>query len=176
MILTGDQLSIMARQDGVRSSIAAVIVIFLILLLDFRNFKLALLTMIPLASSFLVLFGIMGLAGIKFDFVNIISVPLLIGIGVDDAVHINHRYLLEGKGSMAHVIGRTGTALLLTSLTTIIGFASFIPSPMRAMKSTGIVLSLAMAIAFINSIFLHASVLILVTEKLKFNINPWRKK
>ncbi len=176
MILTADQLSIIARDDGIRSSIAAVIMIFLILLLDFRNLKLALITLIPLGASFLVLFGIMGLTGIKFDFVNIISVPLLIGIGIDDAVHINHRYLLEGRGSMSRVIGKTGTALLLTSLTTIIGFASFLPSPMRAMKSTGIVLSLAMAIAFINSILLHPSIIIFVTEKLNLNIRPWRKK
>jgi len=176
MVLAGDQLSVMANQDGIRSSIGAVIIIFLILLIDFRNLKLALLTLIPLAASFLALFGIMGLAGIKFDFVNIIAVPLLIGIGIDDAVHINHRYLLEGKGSMGKVIGKTGTALLLTSLTTIIGFASFIPSPMRGMKSTGIVLSLAMAIAFINSVLLHPSIIIILTEKLHLNINPWRKK
>lgn len=176
MILASDVLNIMAREDGVRSSIGAVIVIFLIILLDFKNLKLALFTMLPLAGSFLVLFGIMGIFNIKFDFVNIIAVPLLIGIGIDDAVHINHRYLLEGKGSMARVIGKTGTALFLTSLTTIIGFASFIPSPMRAMKSTGIVLSLAMAIAFINSVLLHPAVLVLAVEKLKLSINPWRKK
>ncbi len=175
MVLAGDVLTIMAREDGVRSSLGAVLVIFIIILIDFRNVKLAFLTMIPLAASFLVLFGIMGIFNIKFDFVNIIAVPLLIGIGIDDAVHINHRYLLEGKGSMARVIGKTGTALLLTSLTTIIGFASFIPSPMRAMKSTGIVLSLAMAIAFINSVLLHPAVLIVAAEKLKLNINPWRK-
>ncbi len=176
MVLAGDQLSTMAREDGVRSSIAAVIVIFIILLIDFRNLKLALLTMIPLAASFLELFGIMGLAGIKFDFVNIIAVPLLIGIGIDDAVHINHRYLLEGKGAMEHVISRTGTALLLTSVTTIIGFASFLPSPMRAMRSTGIVLALAMAIAFINSVLLHPSIIIIVAEKFNLNIKPWNDK
>ncbi len=174
MVLAGDQLSTMARVDGVRASIAAVIAIFIILLIDFRNLKLVIITMIPLAASFVVLFGMMGILGIKFDFVNIIAVPLLIGIGIDDAVHINHRYLLEGRGSMSLVIGKTGTALLLTSLTTIIGFASFIPSPMRAMKSTGIVLSLAMAIAFINSVLLHPSIIILMTEKLKLSISPWK--
>ena len=176
MILAGDQLSNMAKADGLHSSIAAVIAIFIILLMDFKNLKLASVTLIPLAASFLVLFGIMGIFNIKFDFINIIAVPLLIGIGIDDAVHINHRYLLEGNGSMARVIGKTGTALLLTSLTTIIGFASFIPSPMRAMKSTGIVLSLAMAIAFINSVLLHPAVLVIMAEKLKFNIYPWGKR
>lgn len=173
MILVGDQMNIMARTDGRRASFFALIVIFLILVVDFKNIKLALLTMFPLIASFLTLFGFMALTGIKFDFVNIIVVPLLIGIGIDDAVHINHRYLLEGKGKMDLVIARTGTALLITTLTTIFGFASFIPSIMRAMRSTGIVLSLAMAIAFIYSVLLHPAVLIIVTEKLGWNIEPW---
>jgi len=176
MILVGDQMNIMARQDGRNASILAVIAVFLIILADFRNIKLASITMLPLLASFLTLFGIMAIAGIKFDFLNIIVVPLLIGIGIDNAVHINHRYIREGKGKMNLVIARTGTALLMTTLTTIFGFASFIPSIMRAMRSTGIVLSLAMAIAFLYSVLFHPAVLIIVTEKLGWNIKPWRKK
>jgi len=173
MILAADQLTIMARSDGVRASIAAVAVVFLILLIDFRNLKLAILTTVPLLCSFAALFGFMGLAGIKFDFVNIIAVPLLIGIGIDDAVHISHRYLYEGKGSMDTVIAKTGSAVLLTTLTTMIGFGSFIPSIMRAMRSTGIVLTIAMAIAFLFSVLLHPSILILTGEKLGLRFDPW---
>jgi len=176
MILVADQMNIMARQDGRQASIFALLVVFLILLADFRNIKLAVITMLPLLASFLTLFGFMAITGIKFDFLNIIVVPLLIGIGIDDAVHINHRYLREGKGRMDVVIAMTGTALLMTTLTTIFGFASFIPSIMRAMRSTGIVLSLAMAIAFLNSVLFHPAVLIIVTEKLGWNIKPWRRR
>ncbi len=173
MVLAADQLLVIAEKDGVKAAIAAVIVIFLLLVLDFRNIKLSVITLTPLLLSFVSLFGIMALTGIKFDFVNIISVPLLIGIGIDDAVHINHRYLLEGKGNIDTVVAKTGKAVFLTSLTTIIGFASFIPSPMRAMKSTGIVLSVAMALAFIFSILFYPALLVLVRERLNMNILPW---
>ncbi|MBB6480704.1 MMPL family transporter [Spirochaeta isovalerica] len=178
MLLAGDQLSFMAEKDGVLSAIVAIIVVSLILLLDFRNIKLVVLTMTSLLLSFLTLFGFMAVTGIKFDFLNIIVVPLLIGIGVDDAVHINHRYLLEGKGKMKTVIGKTGTALLITTLTTMVGFGSFIPSPMRAMRSTGIILPIAMAIAFLFSVLFHPGMLILLSEKLNLNFKPWslRKK
>ena len=176
MILAGDQLTFMAEQDGVKAAVVALVVVFLILLLDFRNIKLVAMTMVTLLLSFLTLFGFMAMTGIKFDFLNIIVVPLLIGIGVDNAVHINHRYLFEGKGRMSVVISKTGTALLLTSLTTIVGFASFIPSTMRAMRSTGIVLSIAMAIAFTFSVLFHPALIIIVSEKLGLNLNPWRKK
>ncbi len=176
MILVGDQMNLMAQEDGRRASIFALIAVFLILVADFKNIKLAVISMLPLLSSFITLFGIMALTGIKFDFVNIIVVPLLIGIGIDNAVHINHRYLREGKGEMDLVIARTGTALLMTTLTTVIGFASFIPSIMRAMRSTGIVLSLALAIAFLYSVLFHPAILIIVNEKLGLNIKSWRKK
>lgn len=104
----------------------------------------------------------------------IFIILLLIGIGVDDAVHISHRYLIEGKGRMEETIAKIGSAVLLTSVTTIIAFASFIPSIMRAMRSTGIVLSMAIAFAFIFSILLHPSLLIIAAEKLNLNIKPWR--
>lgn len=176
LILVADQLTYMATTDGVRSSIIALIVVGLILLADFRNLKLTLLTFLPLLLSFAGLFGIMALTGIKFDFINIIAIPLLIGIGIDDAVHINHRYRLEGRGKMDRVIERTGTAVLLTTVTTIIGFASFIPSIMRAMRSTGIVLSIAMALAFLYSILFHPALLIIIHERFGASIDPRRKK
>ncbi len=172
MVLTADQMTKIAEQDGRTAALAAVITIFIVLLIDFRNLATAILTLTPLACSFLSLFGIMALTGIKFDFVNIIAVPLLIGIGIDDAVHITHRYLIEGRGSIRRTVNLTGRAILLTTLTTIIGFGSFIPSPMRAMRSTGIVLSLAMALAFLYSVLLHPALLYLFRERLGIRISP----
>lgn len=176
MILVADQLTYMAANDGIRSALLALLIVGLILVADFRNIRLALLTFLPLLLSFGTLFGIMAITGIRFDFINVIAIPLLIGIGIDDAVHIDHRYRKEGPGSMDRVIARTGTAVLLTTITTIIGFASFIPSVMRAMRSTGIVLSLAMALAFFYSIFLHPAVLILVHERLGASFASWGDK
>lgn len=174
MVLAADQMTRIAEQDGKTAAIAAIIAITIILLIDLRNVVLTLLTLIPLACSFISLFGIMALTGIKFDFINIISVPLLIGIGIDDAVHISHRYVLEGRGRILKTVRLTGAAILLTSITTIIGFGSFIPSVMRAMRSTGIVLSIAMALAFLYSVVLHPALLYLVRERLGLSLEPYR--
>ncbi|MQY76639.1 MAG: MMPL family transporter [Spirochaeta sp.] len=176
MVLAANQMLEIVNQDGIKAAIAALIAIFILLIIDFRNIKLSLVTLLPLLLAFVSLFGIMAIARIKFDFINIIAVPLLIGIGIDDVVHFNHRYLLEGKGNMDRVVAKIGRAVLLTTITTIIGFGSFIPSIMRAMRSTGIVLSIAMALAFLYSILLHPAVLIVLTEKLKLNIKPWNVK
>jgi predicted RND superfamily exporter protein len=174
MILVADQMTQIAEVDAVKASVVAAVIIFLLLFLDFRNIKLSLITMLPLGFSLFSLFGIMALAGIKFDFINVIGIPLLIGMGIDDAVHISHRYLYEGKGKIDTVIEKTGAAIFMTSLTTMIGFGSFIPSIMRAMQSTGIVLTIAIALAFVFSLFLHPSLLVIVQEKLHLNILPWK--
>lgn len=174
MILAADQMTQIAEVDAVKASIVAFIIIFVLLFLDFRNLKLAFITMLPLSFSLFSLFGIMALTGIKFDFINVIGVPLVIGIGIDDAVHISHRYIYEGKGRMDTVIMKTGAAVFMTSLTTMIGFASFIPSIMRAMRSTGIVLTIAIALAFIFSILFHSSLLVVIREKLNLKILPWK--
>ncbi|MDC7233963.1 MAG: MMPL family transporter, partial [Spirochaetales bacterium] len=176
MILAADQMTQIADSDGKRAMMAALIAVFIILLFDFRNFKLTALTFVPLLLSFASLYGLMSLFGIKFDFVNIISIPLLVGIGIDDSVHINHRYLLEGKGEMHTALARTGSAVALTTMTTMIGFASFIPSIMRAMRSTGIVLTLAMALAFLFSICFHPAVLVLANEKWGWNLTSWTSR
>ena len=173
MILAADQMTQIAEVDTVNASILAFLFILVLLFIDFKNIKLSIITMLPLTCSLFCLFGIMALTNIKFDFVNIICIPLVIGIGIDDAVHISHRYLYEGKGKINIVIMKTGAAVFLTSLTTMIGFASFIPSVMRAMKSTGIVLTIAIALAFVFSVFFHSSLLVIVNEKLKLNIRPW---
>lgn len=177
MLLAADQLTKIAETDGVRAALAALVAIFIVLLLDFRNIYLALLNLVPLACAFVSLFGIMALVGIRFDFVNIIAVPLLIGIGIDDSVHVSHRYLYEGIGRVSEAVRLTGRAILLTTLTTLIGFGSFIPSVMRAMRSTGIVVSIAMALAYLYSILLHPSLLFLMRERLGVSFEPqWRLK
>ncbi len=172
MILAADQLMEVAQNDGGRAMIAALVAVFIILLFDFRNLKLAGLTFAPLVLAFVSLYGVMAIFDIKFDFLNIIAIPLLVGIGVDNTVHINHRYLIEGRGEMRTALARTGSAVALTTITTMIGFASFIPSIMRAMRSTGIVLTVAMALSFIYAVLFHPAVLVIAAERWGWNLRP----
>ncbi|MGL1893695.1 MAG: MMPL family transporter [Spirochaetaceae bacterium] len=165
MILASDELTNMTKIDGVKTSTLALIIVFILLLIDFKSFKLALMTISPLILSFISLFAVMAIFKIDFDFINFIAIPLLIGIGIDDAIHISHRYLLEGVGSMDKVIKHAGSAVLLTSITTVIGFASFIPSPMVGLSKSGIVFACAIIFAFIYSILFFPSLLIFINEK-----------
>lgn len=165
MILASDELVNMTKVDGIRTSILALFIVFILLIIDFKSIKIAFMTITPLLLSFISLFAVMAIFNIKFDFINIIAIPLLIGIGIDDAIHISHRYLREGPGNMPKVIKHAGSAVLLTTITTVIGFASFIPSPMVGLSKSGIVFAFAIIFAFFYSILFFPSLLILIQEK-----------
>ena len=79
----------------------------------------------------------MALTGMKFNFTNFMALPLIIGIGIDDGVHMLHRYRIEGRGSIPIVVKYTGRAILLTSLTTMIGFGSMGLASHKGMASMG---------------------------------------
>jgi predicted RND superfamily exporter protein len=83
-----------------------------------------------------------------------ISIPLLIGIGIDYGVHYIHRYVQEGKGSNRTVLESTGRAIFLASLTNICGFASLLIAQHRGLYSFGLVLSVGIFLCFLVTIFM----------------------
>ena len=128
-------------RDGKTASLAAVIVILLLLLVDFRNRPLAaILAFLPLIGGIALMTGTMWLFGEKINYVNLIAFPVIIGIGVDDGVHFFHRLLHEGKDGLRRAVTSVGRAMLMTSLTTMIGFGSLMFYLMEGMRSMGFVL------------------------------------
>ncbi|MFC1567102.1 RND family transporter, partial [bacterium] len=155
-ILALDYVKYISR-DGKLATVIALVVVFLLLLFDYRKFKTALIVMIPLVVGSIWMVGIMKVFGFKLDFVNIMAVPIILGIGIDDGVHIMHRYRYEGTGSIRHVFLSTGKAVLLTSLTTMIGFGSFMIAEYRGFVGFGFMLALGVGTCFLTTlIFLPA--------------------
>jgi len=137
------------------------------LYLDFRSMRYTLLAMVPLAAGVSWMVGAMYLLDIKFSMSNFMAIPLILGIGIDDGVHILHRYRLEGRGSISRVIRFTGRAVFLTSLTTVFGFGSMALASHRGIASMGLVLSIGVTACFITSTVLLPA---LITLLEKFNL------
>jgi hypothetical protein len=79
----------------------------------------------------------MAALGMQPNFFNIVVFPSLVGIGVDDGVHIHHRYREEGPGSLPFVLSRTGMALTLTTLTIMVGCAGLVPAHHPRLQAMG---------------------------------------
>lgn len=126
--------------------------IIVFLLLDFRSLSYTLLAVIPLAIGATWMVGCMALLGMKLSMVNFMALPLIIGIGIDDGVHVLHRYRIEGRGSMPLVLKYTGRAILLTSLTTMIGFGSMGLASHRGLAGLGRTLFFGVGCCFLSSV------------------------
>jgi len=135
-------------------ALATFLAILVVLLIDFKNPIRIGLALIPLFVGNIWLLGLMGLFGIKYNVVNMISIPLLIGIGIDYGVHYIHRYVQEGKGSNRAVLESTGRAIFLAALTNICGFTSLLVAQHRGLYSFGLVLSLGIFLCFLVTIFM----------------------
>ncbi len=149
-----DFLALTAR-DGLNGLILAFIVIVVLLLITFRG-PVGLLALFPLIGGSLMMLGIMFLAGMKYNFMNFMAIPVILGIGIDDGVHALHRFQEqhgEGTARVYDAFRFVGRAILLTTLTTMIGFGSLGFFKHVAMASFGLVLTFGVGACFLMTVF-----------------------
>lgn len=145
-----------------RAVAAGGLVVFCLLLLDLRRLADVLLAMVPLVVGVVWMLGAMRALGLAFNFANLVAVPLVIGVGIDNGVHVIHRVRLEGAEGMRVVVGHTGRAILIASLTTMIGFGSLSLASHRGLASLGMVLFLGVGACLATSILLLPNLLIVL--------------
>jgi hypothetical protein len=109
--------------------------------------------------------GAMDFLGISFNLANLVILPLIIGIGVVNGVHIVHRYREETDKSVNVLSKSTGQGVILSSLTTMIGFGSLMVADHQGVHSLGLVLTLGVGCCLLASITLLPSILELYTAK-----------
>ncbi|MBN1696578.1 MAG: MMPL family transporter [Spirochaetales bacterium] len=96
--------------------------VLLFLVLTFRNLKYTIFASIPLVVGMIWMLGMYPLFGFKLNMVNVLVIPLIIGMGIDFGIHIAHRYMMEEDIETTYRY--TGKGVLLSALTTMIGFGS----------------------------------------------------
>jgi predicted RND superfamily exporter protein len=157
-IILAEMLLIMMR-EGRLAVILTFVVVFFIVLIDFRNLKSALFVLTPLAIGVVWMGGMMYLLGLKLNFFNIVVFPSVIGIGVDNGVHIYHRYKEEGPGSLYHVLRNTGLAITMTTLTTIVGYSGLILARHPGLNSIGDLAVIGIGATYLTAIIVLPALL-----------------
>ncbi|MEY2409009.1 MAG: uncharacterized protein QOF48_1679, partial [Verrucomicrobiota bacterium] len=113
--------------------------IFVLVFVHFRKISCVVLSLIPVAIGSLWMIGFMGLAGIPFNPANIMTLPLVLGIGVTNGIHILNRFAEELHPSI--LARSTGKAVMVSGMTTIAGFGSLIVAKHRGIESLGWVMA-----------------------------------
>jgi len=130
----------------------SLIIVFKVLFL--RKLRWVLLALLPLSASFVWMFGLMVLFGWKLNFYNLVVLPTVLGIGDDSGIHIVHRYLEEGRGSIVTVLRSTGEHISASAATTIIGFGGLLYSSYPGMQSIGQLAVLGIAMTLVAALVL----------------------
>ncbi len=141
------------NESYVKAACYALAVIVVILLFDFRSVGLTLLALSPLFLGMLQLFGLMGWLGIPLNPANMIVLPLILGIGIDTGVHIVHDFHLQGNG-YRRTSSSTATAVVVNSLTTMVGFGSLMVASHQGLQSLGRVLTLGITCCLLTALVL----------------------
>ena len=139
------------------AGVYALLAVFGLLLIDFGSIKYSLLAMIPLALGFVQMCGIIGWLGIPFNPANLIALPLILGIGVDDGVHLVHEFRRQ-RGRF-RLSDSTAVAVILTSTTTMASFGSMILARHQGLRSLGQVLTLGVLCCMVGSVVLFPALL-----------------
>ena len=144
------------------AGVYALLAVFGLLLIDFGSIKYSLLAMVPLALGFVQMCGILGWLGIPFNPANLIALPLILGIGVDDGVHLVHEFHRQrGRFKLSD---STAVAVILTSTTTMASFGSMILARHQGLRSLGQVLTLGVLCCLTSSIVLFPALLSWLTR------------
>ncbi len=98
-----------------------------------------------LSVLFALLVGVAGemlflyFADVKINFLNFSALPITFGIGVDYAVNVAQRYRADGSRDILAALRTTGGAVVLCSLTTMLGYLALIGSLNRGIRSLGVI-------------------------------------
>ena len=157
-------IDIFAR-DGRNAILLTLVIVFFLLMMDFRSARDALIAMVPLACGIFWMVGLMHLVKMQLNFINIIGLPLIIGIGIDDGVHIIHRWRHEGTGHLKTIFASTGKAIFLTSLTTMFAFGSLYFSIFRGWASFGAALFIGVGACFLTTVLVLPGIIGLIERK-----------
>lgn len=142
-VMVFESLSVL-RDAYLKAFIYAFIGIAVILLINFKSVRYALLGSIPLASGLLLMIGGMQLIGTSFNSANIIVLPLILGVGIDSAIYIINRYR-QGNETPAQVATRSaGIGVFLNALTILFSFGALMVAHHQGVFSIGAVMSLGM--------------------------------
>ena len=155
--------------EGVVLIGVALALVFIILMFAFGHPIRGLVAISPLLFGSVSMLGIMGWLGIRFDFFNVIIIPVVIGIGVDDGVHFYRHYLEEPSDSIGRTLRRVGSAIFMTSVTSSIGFGGLAITTQAGLQSIGHVAITGIATTFLATVaFLPA--LLWLAERFEWSV------
>jgi hydrophobe/amphiphile efflux-3 (HAE3) family protein len=158
----------------------SLIFISIVLFYFHRTFKGIIIAFLPPAFAIALTFGTLGAISPELSVISVAIVSLLMGLGVDYSIHLMNR-LSEEKTiedmtlRIEKILRSTGKAVLLSTVTTFIGFGSLMISSMSPMVSFGFGCAIGILFCFISAIILVPCLVVILKFDRTGSIPSWKK-
>ncbi|HTL08921.1 MAG TPA: 1-acyl-sn-glycerol-3-phosphate acyltransferase [Chitinophagaceae bacterium] len=170
--LTGRFVEIINADFGSIALMSSILV-FIVLLISYGRIELTLVSFIPMFISWIWILGIMGLAGISFNIVNIIISALIFGLGDDYSLFIMDGLLQEYKTGKKNLASYK-SSILLSAITTIAGLGVLIFAKHPALRSIAIIAIIGiLCVVVIGQLLIPFLFNFLVRDRIRHQRFPW---
>ena len=119
---------------------SALVVIALLLFLLWRRVSDVLIVLTPLCLGATLTAATAAFLDIRFDFTNVVVIPLVFGIGVDSAIHLAQRSREGGENGESLLGTATARAVFYSAVTTGVSFGSLALANHNGLNSLGVML------------------------------------
>lgn len=153
------------QRTQLRSFATAFLVVLLLLAVFLRSLPLGLLAMGPALIPVALVLGFLGWTGLPLDVGRLMIAAIVIGIGVDDSIHLLNGYRAlrhRGRGrsqAIRESLLSVGRALVITSLSLGLGFVALVLSAWQTISSFGFFVCMAILAALLSAVIVVPAVL-----------------
>lgn len=144
-------------QETPRIVVAAFVMVLTVLWVLFGRLRSALFAALPAAATLLGTFGLMELLGVRLNYLNVIALPVLLGIGVDGGAHMVSR--VSQRADWAPAVAETSRAIAGAVLTTAFGFGALWLARHPGLQSVAHVAVLGLGVNLVVSVLLLPALL-----------------
>ncbi|MBP7149617.1 MAG: MMPL family transporter [Acidobacteria bacterium] len=130
---------------------ASGVLVLLLVALEFGPSRFTVLAALPTVLGLAATVGAMRLVGMEFNPLNVMALPVVMGTAIDAGVHLTQRFLIE-RGDLARTVAGAGHTVLISGLTTIVGFGALAFTSHRGLASFAILLTLGSTICLALSL------------------------
>jgi predicted RND superfamily exporter protein len=155
------------QMDGPRVSLVAFVAVLILGMFIAGGIKAGLVMAFCLVVPTIWMFALQAVMGVKFNFINFIALPLTFGIGVDYSINLFARLREQKFKNLPGAVRSTGAAVLLCSLTTIIGYLTLFEATNQALISFAKLALIGEVVCLIGA-FIAMPLLMLGLEKIHF--------
>lgn len=159
------------KSSVIRSSTLATLLAllfnFIIIYLYFRKMLHVMLVLLPVTLGSILTVGIMGYTNTPFNYINVGTIALIFGFGVDYGIYVMQAYIREDKMDISNAFQISGKNVVMCAATTVAGCGSLMTAKFTGIASIGPVLSLGAITCAFSALIILPAIIYLCESRLR---------